>query len=89
MRIPSFYLVSNKLTQSEIEQVQHILGYTPIDCSVVADRADTALAEQLSPLVLHVEAIPGITGRARYALVGNYETPLQAVYDGGQKAVLC
>jgi hypothetical protein len=89
MRIPSFYLVSNQLTPAEMEQVQQIIAYTPLDCVVISDRADTPLAEQLSPLVLNLEAVPGLAGRARFAIVGVYETPLVAVYDGGQKAVLC
>jgi hypothetical protein len=89
MRIPSFYLVSNQLSQSELEQIQQILSYTPLDCAVIGDRADTALAEQLSPLVLSLDAVPGIAGRARFAIVGQYDTPLTAVYGNEQKVIKC
>jgi hypothetical protein len=89
MRIPSYYLVSNNLSTREIEQVQHILGFTPLDCIIADDRGDHELAFQLCPLVLNSEALSNLNGRARFAIVGQYETPLQAVYQTGQKVILC
>jgi len=89
MRLPAYYQISNRLSEDQIEQVQQILAYTPLDCAVIDDPADVLLARRLSQLVLTKEALPGLTGRARFAVLGDFDSPLTAVYDANQKVILC
>ncbi len=89
MNIPNYYQVASNLTESEIETVLRILSFTPLDCALIQKREDAALAERLSPLVLNVEAMSSLDGRTRFAIVGDYEDPLTAVYGEERRVIQC
>lgn len=89
MNLPSHYLIANNLSEAEIEEVQRILAFTPLDCVLIQKREDTALAERLSPLVLNVEAISSLDGRIRFAIVGKFDDPFTAVYGTEKRVIQC
>lgn len=89
MRIPIYYLISDKLTPEEVERVSTAISITPLDCAVIQRQVDREYAGMFHPLVLDKDSLPGLlAGDARFGMIGSYPIPLTVVYGDGQKEPL-
>jgi len=90
MQLPTHYLIDSNISPEEVAAIQQALTVTPLDCVVIHWREDTELAAQFSTVIMHPESIPGLLeGGARFAIVGQFDAPLQAVYSNHKERISC
>jgi hypothetical protein len=84
MRIPVAYRISDTLSDTDLPRVLNALAITPVAGVLITRYQDAALASQISPRVVFINAIPEFPeGSEPVAVIVEQQTPLTAIYAGG------